>query len=421
MSEKTDRLAVNGGVPVRDQEQKPWPRWPDNTPEEWDNEAGPALREVYLSRVEGLPRPKGKQFSQAMADYCGAQHGVLMPHGTNAIAAAVAGVLDVDGLSDGGEIIIPNYTFIASASAPLFVGCSLCFVDIDPDSATLDPGAVEAAIGPRTRAILPVHLAGQTADMDALGAIASKHSLALIEDAAHAHGAEYNGRRAGSLGDAGAFSFQSSKNLTSGEGGLVTTNDAAIRDRVTAFMDVGRRPDGARWEYPRLGWNYRTSEYLAALLLLPLGELDGEIDRRSRNAAYLAAQLEQIEGVAPPRLKPWATRHAYHLYAFTCEPEAFGDEAIESVAEALRAEGVPCFRGYDALSGHEAIQSVMRNHPERIRVEPHPNVVRTSARTIWLPQTTLLATETDMDDIAEAMAKIQRAFAGGEAGAARRQ
>ena len=416
---QADRLAVNGGVPVRDQKVQPWPVWPDNTQAEWDREVGPALREVYLDRVEGLPEPRGKDFGRAMAEYCGAQYGVLMPHGTNAIAAVVAGVLDIDGLSDGGEIIIPNYTFIATASAPLFVGCSLCLADIDPASATLDPAAVEAAIGPRTRAILPVHLAGQTADMDALRTIAETHSLALLEDCAHAHGAEYNGRRAGSLGDAGAFSFQSSKNLTSGEGGLVTTSDVTVRDRVAAFMDVGRQPEGGRWQYPRLGWNYRTSEYVAALLLVRLAKLDREMAKRSHNAAYLSGLLARIDGVAPPQLKPWATRHAYHLYAFTCEAEAFGGESVETVAHALRAEGVPGFRGYDALSGHGAIQTVAQNHPERIRVEPHPNVDRVSARTLWLPQTVLLATEGDMDDVAEAMAKIQRAFARGEAGAAR--
>ena len=421
MSGQADRLAVNGGVPVRNQQDKPWPRWPDNTQAQWQDQVGPALREVYLSAVEGLPAPKGKQFAQALADYCGTEYGVLMPHGTNAIAAAIAAVLDIDGLSDGGEIIIPNYTFIATASAPLFVGCSLCFADIDPASATLDPAAVEAAIGPRTQAILPVHLAGQTADMDALKAIADKHSLALIEDCAHAHGAEYNGRRAGGLGHVGAFSFQSSKNLTSGEGGAVTTDDVTIRNRVTAFMDVGRHPEGGRWEYPRLGWNYRTSEYVAALLLVRLGKLEQEIATRSGNADYLSARLAQIDGVAPPQLKPWATRHSYHLYPFTYDSEAFGGESVETVAKALQAEGMPCCRGYDALSDHEAIQTVARNHPERIRVEPCLNVERVSVRTLWLIQNALLAAETDMDDIAEAMAKIQRAFARGEAGAARQE
>ena len=164
--------------------------------------------------------------------------------GTDSISAALAAALDLDGFSDGGEVIVPNYTFVATASAVLERRCTIVFVDISPETFTIDPQAVEAAIGPETRAILPVHLGGHPADIGSLQEIAQRHNLAIIEDCAQAHGAEYQTKKVGSLSDVGAFSFQASKNLTSGEGGMVTTNNKDIHDRVCAFMNVGTR---TRW------------------------------------------------------------------------------------------------------------------------------------------------------------------------------
>ena len=170
----SNRLAVDGGTPVRDSKEKPWPSWPHNTETEWENEIEPALREVYLGRTEGLPASMSDRFGKAFAAYCGAGYGLMMPHGTDAISASLAGALDLDGLGEGGEIIIPNYTFIATASAALSVRCRLALADIDPVSFTLDPNAVEAAITGRTVGLLPVHMGGHPADMDALNAIAER-------------------------------------------------------------------------------------------------------------------------------------------------------------------------------------------------------------------------------------------------------
>jgi len=189
----SERLAIDGGTPVRDRKSKPFPDWPPVSETEWSETIEPRLRDVYLSGSEGLPAPVGQAFEQAFASYCGAGYGVIMPHGTDAISAALAGALDLDGLGEGGDIILPNYTFIATASAPLSLNCSLSLVDVDPESGTLDPAAVEAAITDRTTAILPVHLAGHPADMDSLMAIARKHGLAVVEDCAQAHGAEHRG------------------------------------------------------------------------------------------------------------------------------------------------------------------------------------------------------------------------------------
>ncbi|MDP6506643.1 MAG: DegT/DnrJ/EryC1/StrS family aminotransferase, partial [Planctomycetota bacterium] len=160
MSTTTAKLAIDGGTPVRDRESNPWPTWPHNTEEIWQDEIEPALKKVYLGRQEGLPATNSEAFGEAFAKYCDAEYGIMMPHGTDAIAAGLTGALDLDGLGDGGEVIIPNYTFIATASAPLSLGCSLALVDMDRESFTILPEAIEAAITGRTVAILPVHIGG---------------------------------------------------------------------------------------------------------------------------------------------------------------------------------------------------------------------------------------------------------------------
>lgn len=407
-----DTLAVQGGSPVRDPQKKPWPVWPPNPPELWEKEIAPALKEVYDSKIEGLPGNKAEAFGKAFARYCGAQYGILMPHGTDAIAAAVAGVLDLDGFAEGGEILVPNYTFVATASAPLAVRCRVCFVDIDPETYTMSPQSAEEAIqSGHTTGMIPVHLGGHPADMEALNAIARKYGLKVVEDCAQAHGAEIKGRKVGSWGDAGAFSFQSSKNLTCGEGGCVTTNDQEVSFRILSFMNVGRIPGGARWEYPRLGWNYRPSEYLAALLLTRLQHLEEEQRHRNAMAQYLSEHLQQIPGIYPPRPANWVTLHGYHLYIFRYHPEAFGGHSREEFLQALNAEGIPCSPGYvRPLSEEGGVRYVRERYPHLVRVLPCPNTERACRETVWLFQNLFLADKEDMDDIATAIAKIQKAF-----------
>ncbi len=406
------KLAINGGTPVRDRTENPWTSWPQATEEEWENVVEPALKEVFLSQTEGLPGPKAKEFGEKFAAYCGGKYGITMPHGTDSIAAALSGALDLDGFGDSGEVIIPNYTFIATASAPLDRKCTIAFVDIDPDNFTIDPKAIEEAIDPnRTRAILPVHLGGHPCNMGEINRIAEKYGLAVVEDCAQAHGAEYEGKKVGALGSAGAFSFQSSKNLTSGEGGIVVTNDKDINDRVYAFMNVGRRPGGERWEYPRIGWNYRPSEYLSALLITRFEKLAEQTDSRNENADYLAEQLSQIGGITPPKLSAWVTQHGYHLYMMQYDAEAFGGHSRDEFISALSAEGINCTKGYALpLSEEAGLAYVAQKYPGLIRTLPCPNVQKVCQQSVWLYQQMLLGTKKDMDDIIEAVAKIKRAF-----------
>lgn len=407
----SNQLAVSGGTPVRNTEIDPWSPWPLHTTAEWESKIEPLLREVYLSGNEGSGGTMIERFGGQYAQYTGTNYALFMPHGTDSISAALAGALDLDGFSDGGEVIVPNYTFVATASAVLERRCTVVFVDISPETFTIDPEAVAAAITPETRAILPVHLGGHPADMGALQDIARRHALAIIEDCAQAHGAEYQTKKVGALSDVGAFSFQASKNLTSGEGGMVTTNDKDIHDRVSAFMNVGRAPGGARWEYPRLGWNYRPSEYLAAILLVRLERLETQTDIRNRNATYLSNALETVEGITPPALAPWVTKHGYHLYCLKYNPEGFGGKPRQAFVDALSAEGVPCSIGYRSpLSEEPGMAYVAQKYPRLIRSLPCPNAAAVCEQSVWLFQNLLLGSEADMDQIVEAITKIHRAW-----------
>ena len=407
----SNQLAISGGTPVRNIGNEPWHSWPLTTTEEWESKVEPLLREVYLSGNEGSGGTMIHRFGEQYAQYTGTNYALFMPHGTDSISAALAGALDLDGFSDGGEVIVPNYTFVATASAVLERRCTVVFVDISPETFTIDPAGIEAAITPETRAILPVHLGGHPADMGALQEIAQRHQLAIIEDCAQAHGAEYQTKRVGSLSDVGAFSFQASKNLTSGEGGMVTTNDKDIHDRVSAFMNVGRAPGGARWEYPRLGWNYRPSEYLAAILLVRLELLGMQTDRRNRNAASLSNALEAIDGITPPQLAPWATKHGYHLYCLKYDPKGFSGKSRQEFVDALSAEGIPCSIGYRSpLSEEPGMAYVAEKYPHLIRSLPCPNAALVCEQSVWLFQNLFLGSETDMDQIAAAIAKIHKAW-----------
>lgn len=407
----SNKLAISGGTPVRDLKTHPFPTWPLNNKDEWESKIEPLLRDVYMSRNEGSGGTMIPRFCEEYAAYTGTNYAVFMPHGTDSISAALAGALDLDGFSDGGEVIVPNYTFVATASAVLERRCTVAFVDILPDTFTIDPQAVEAAITPNTRAILPVHLGGNPADMETLQEIATKHNLVIIEDCAQAHGAEYHTKKVGSLSNVGAFSFQASKNLTSGEGGMVTTNDKDIHDRVCAFMNVGRAPGGARWEYPRLGWNYRPSEYLAAILIVRLELLETQTILRNRNATYLTNALESIHGITPPILPPWATKHGYHLYCMKYNPQGFGGKTQVDFVKALSAEGIPCSTGYRSpLSKEPGMAHVGSQYPHLIRTLPCPNTELVCGQSVWLFQNLLLGSETDMDQVVNAITKIHNAW-----------
>ena len=247
---------------------------------------GPAEEEAVLEVLRSGMLAMGRKtaaFEEAWAAYCGVRHAVLMSNGTVAQEA----VLHALGIGPGDEVITVSFSFNATVSVILRAGATPVFVDVREDDFCMDPAQVEAAITPRTKAIMPVHLYGLMADMDPLVEIAERHGLVIIEDAAQAHGAAYRGKRAGQFGPA-MFSLYATKNLMTGEGGFATTDDDGVADRLRLFRNHGMR---VRYHHEELGTNFKPTDLAAAIGLAQLGRLDERTDRRRHNAAYLAAQL----------------------------------------------------------------------------------------------------------------------------------
>ena len=411
----TGNLAKNGGTPVRDQRFRPWERHPSPTAMEWTRELGPTMRRIFRSAAEGLPQELGEKFAREWAAYCGAQHALLLPHGTDALRFALAAALDHDGFEYGGEVIVPNLTFIASASSALDRRLGVALVDVDRETLTLDPERVEEAIIPgRTRAIMAVHLFGQPADMTRLKEIARRHSLALIEDAAQAHGALHELGRVGSIGDAAAFSFQSSKNLSSGEGGALTTNDSAIFERAYGLHNVGRARIGTqRWGHETLGWNCRATEYVAAVLLHRMRALEKEQQLRYARFLSLRQRLESVACVEPLAIAPGVMRHAVHMFVMRYLPEHCGGLDIHDFLKALAAEGVPVDRAYQTtLAQQAAVQHVLEKHPEYVRVLPTPEADEAVKAIIYIPHAVFLGSDSDIGEVAAAFRKVQAYYDG---------
>lgn len=399
-------LALLGGTPVR---ATPFTTWP-----QYDERERQALLEVLESRVWWrTPGTRALRFEQEFAAYHQAKHGIAVTNGTAALEVAMAAL----GIGPGDEVIVPDYTFVATASAVLFAGARPVFVDVDPRTYCLDPDLAEAAITEHTRAIIAVHLGGHPADLDRLTALARRHNLPLVEDSSHAHGSEWRGRKIGAIGDIGTFSFQQSKLMTAGEGGIVITNDDAIERLARAVHDCGRMP--GEWFYAHFiyGSNYRLSEWQAAILSQQLARLDEQAAVRSRAAAYLNAHLAQIEGITPQALDPRCTRNGHYAYIFHYDRAAFASVPTERFIQALNAEGIPTQASYPPLHELALFQSGeyrRRLPPEQRDSEPpflrqnFPNTVRAARETVWLPHYTLLGGEEDADSIVEAVRKIQR-------------
>lgn len=409
------KAAVAGGEPIRNLRFRPWTTAPQPSLVEWVQNLEPALRAVFLSGVEGLPQPQAKAFATTWAKYCGATHGLLVPHGTDALRIALAAALKHDGLGDGGEVIVPNLTFIASANAALDRHFSVCLADVSPETLTLDPASVAAAIVPgRTRAILAVHLFGLPADMDALRALATQHGLALIEDAAQAHGAVHRLGPCGSIGDAAAFSFQSSKNLSAGEGGALTTSDPDIFERAYQLHNVGRPSIGAqRWSHESIGFNIRSSEYTAAVLSSRFPAFLVEQSRRERSFAQLHQILKTIDYLHPLSVPEYAITHGMHMFAFRYEAEGCGGLGIDDFVNAIVAEGIPIGRAYPSTVGHQpAVRDLMQARPGAIRALPTPVADAAVRDLLFLPHHVLLGDEDEIAEVGAAFIKVQRHFGG---------
>jgi len=355
--------------------------------------------------VQELP---ASRLEEQFAAYNGVRYGIATGSGTDALQIGFAAA----GVRAGDEVILAPNTFIAGATPILMLGAVPVFVDVEPECLNLDPGAVEAAITGRTRAISPLHLAGYPCDMDRINEITAKHGLKVVADACHAHGSEWRGTKVGALADVAGFSFQQGKNVTAGEGGIAVTDDPDLYELCYMYHNDGRGMGDDMGTFGAMGWNFRMSGFQAAVLLVQLERLDELLDQKARAAAYLKQGLDGIEGLRFPHQDARATRLTYLYPRLVYDEAAFGGLPAALFAEAVNAEGIPC-RG---RTGH-----ILYQHPlfteQRFFFESSKRIdytqvhcpVLEAARgtSIAFPQTVLLSDESALDDFIEAIGKVK--------------
>ncbi len=349
------KLALLGGSPIRDTKTNPWPKWPV-----WDKNEEKALIEVLNSGVWSYNGPKEMEFNKNFAEFCGVKHAVSAANGTVTLQMA----LEACGIGLGDEVILPGLTWQATAATIIDVNATPILVDVCEDTWCIDPKEIEKAITPRTKAIIPVHLYGSFADMDEVLRIAKKHNLFVIEDCAHKHGGEWNGKKAGSIGDIGSFSYQLSKHLTAGEGGTVTTNNFELYEKLDALRNCGRRPepestvksDKGEGVYFDAGnfcqsGNFRITEFQAAILVEGLKRLPEQNRVRDENGIYLNSLIKSIPGIIPMRRDARETKVAYFNFSFRYNQTEFKGLPAAKFRAALTAEiGIDVAASYTPLN-----------------------------------------------------------------------
>ena len=335
-STAASQLAILGGSPCYAEPLK-GPVWPPVSELTADR-----LREVYLSRQWSFNSQSEQEFARAFADYHDAKHGIFMMNGTVTLQAA----LEACGVGSGDEVIVPALTWVATAMAVHYVGAVPVFVDIEPTTLCLDPSKVEDAITNKTRAIIPVHLYGSMADLDAILDIADRHGLDVIEDCAHMQGGKWKGRGVGSWGKVGSFSFQQSKTLSCGEGGICLTNDDNLADRVFRVKHIGYGAGDAQGDSqkgPVVGMtchNFRATAFQAIILQDQLCQLRDRIERYNANAARLEQRLKDVPGVRVQARGQHAGPQGYYASVLIFDKDVIGDMPMQRVIEALSAEGL---------------------------------------------------------------------------------
>lgn len=414
------KLAVKGGTPVRDAKANPWPKWPV-----WDASEAKALLEVLHSGIWSYSGPKEKEFNQAFAEFIGSRYALSAANGTVTLQLA----LEACGVGYGDEVIIPGLTWQATAAAALDINAVPILVDVTEDTWCIDPVQIEEAITPRTKAIVPVHLYGSFADMDAVMEIAKKRNLWVVEDSAHKHGGQWKGKKAGSIGHIGSFSFQLSKLMTAGEGGALTTSDPQLWEKLDALRNCGRRPEesadadkgtglyGDEGNFIQSG-NYRITDFQAAVLIEQLKRLPRQNRTRDDNAIYFNAQLASLPGVQPMRRDERETAETYFNFAFRYDRDEFNALPTETFREALAAElGCPVEACYEPLnacslyaphtkpSRHTLTEEYFRQiDPKRFKLPVCTRIYEQES--VCFHHNILMGTHADMEMILEAIRKI---------------
>lgn len=401
----TKPLAIDGGQPVR---TKPWPEWPV-----WTEDDEQAVIAAIRSGKWGVWGERVPELECEYSKLHGARFAVACCNGTIALQIALVAA----GVEAGDEVIMPPYTFMATGMAALAIGAIPVFVDVEEGTHNLDPALIEEAITPRTRAIMPVHIGGRPADMDAIGEVARKHDLVVIEDAAQAWLASWNGTPVGAIGEAGGFSFQSSKNFAAGEGGIVLTNSEEIFQRAWSYHNCGRKLAGEWYEHVLPGFNYRMTEFQGALLLSSLSRLAAEQALRQRALAVLQEQLPSIPGILVPTPDTRVTSHACHIFMVRLDPEVYPGDKMNFI-KALQAEGIPAHPGYTTPLYAQDFWGWFAERPtgagktwgevwgRSYRDYRLPVCEKLCDTTIWIKQDTLLAGPEAMQDVIDAMEKV---------------
>ena len=401
--------ALLGGTPVR---RTPFPSWPVADAKEEDALVR-VIRSGRWNRGENVAA-----FESSYASLTGAKHCLATANGTSALITTLSAL----GLGPGDEVIVPPYTFVATINAVLLLRALPVFVDSDIETFQIDARKVERALTGNTKMILPVHLGGAAADLDTILEVGRRRGVTVVEDACQAHLAEWRGRKVGTYGKAGCFSFQASKNLNSGEGGAILTEDDDLIERCYRFHNNsrGRQNAGDDFSYRHIGANLRLTEFQAAILTAQMTRLQEQARTRDQNAAHLTRLLSQIPGITPARMYDGCTRNAYHLYMFRYDPSRFDGLPRAAFIKALAAEGIPTQGGYSPLNkqpflddafsapGFRTIYSKARIDEWRDRNEC-PQNDRLCTEGVWIVQTMLLGSRQDMEDIAEAVRKVQAA------------
>jgi dTDP-4-amino-4,6-dideoxygalactose transaminase len=404
-----EKLAITGGKPVR---RKPFAPWPV-----YSREESRGLQNVLASRNWGgypFPNQVASLFARSFARFHGADYGLAVANGTIAIEIA----LKAAGIQPGDEVIVPAYTWEGTVGPILLLNAVPVFVDVDPETYCLDAKLIEKALTRKTRAILPVHLAMRFADLDEISRIAHAHKLVVIEDCAHAHGGKWHAKGAGATGDLGCFSFQSSKLMTSGEGGAVITSNLEYFERAQSFTNCGRASSTDKYGHRFIGFNYRITELQAALLEVQLKRLPKQQKIRQANMDHFEKRLRGTPGLDFLKRDSRQTRIAAYQYVFKYSPEDFQGIPRAAFLGALEMEGVPC----DGLFYEPVYKSALfpvdpREYPSLSwgRTEPidlkklyHCPVSERAAyvESIWLPHHIFLGSRKDIDDIADAVLKV---------------
>ena len=403
------KLAITGGKALR---TAPFTQWPMHTEEE-----AHALEDVLTSTKWGgqpFPGKYAAAFAKKFAAAHGAQYGQCVNTGTVAIQAALKAI----DIRPGDEVIVPAYTWEGTVGPVLLVNAVPVFVDVDPDTYCLDTKLIETAITPKTKAILPVHLGMRFADMDEILRIAAKHKLKVIEDCAHAHGGMWKGKGAGSMGDLGAFSFQSSKLITSGEGGAVITNNLEYIERVQSYINAGRASVTDQYHHRIIGFNYRLGEFQAAILCPQLERLPQHAATREKNMKHFEARLQGIPAIGLLKPEPRITRQAPYGYVMKYFSEKAKDIPRAAFVAALQLEGIPC----DGLFYEPVYKSSLfpldpndfpaltwgREKPLDLRkMYSCPEADRAAYHeAVWFPHQLFLGGPDDVDAMADAIEKV---------------